>query len=286
MPICVIPAAVQGDAAVSEIIAALELLNRHQAADVAILARGGGSLEDLAAFNSEAVARAIFASRIPVISAVGHETDYTIADFTADLRAPTPSAAAELAVPVKQDVRYTLQTLTRRLQGRIAGQLRELRQTAEKLTRRLIHPRRRMDDLRISLDEIHSRMIHSMDRIVTDRRERLCWRRDRLRALPLQTRLAALADRHAHADQRLKTAGAGIVQENRARLESLCGRMHALSPLAVLKRGYSITRTLPGKTVLTDAGLSSPGQKLEVILAKGMITCCVERIIENGKKNI
>lgn len=286
IPIFVIAAAVQGDTAAGEIVSAIETANRHKAADVIILARGGGSLEDLAAFNSEAVARAIFASEIPVISAVGHETDYTIADFTADLRAPTPSAAAELAVPVKQDVDYTLQVLTRRLQGAMVRQVRDLRQNTQKLTRRLVHPRQRMDDLRIRLDEIHARLTQAMNRISENRRERLCWRHDRLMAVPLSDRVSALSDRHQNLDRRLKSAGKTLVQEKRARLESISGRMHALSPLAVLDRGYSITRVLPDKTVLTDAAAVDPGQNVEVILAKGMLTCRIERKNNNGKKDV
>ena len=286
IPIRVIAAAVQGDTAEAEIVSAIETANRHKAADVIILARGGGSLEDLAAFNSEAVARAIFASEIPVISAVGHETDYTIADFTADLRAPTPSAAAELAVPVKQDVSYTVQVLTRRLQGAIIRQVRDLRQNTQKLTRRLVHPRQRMDDLRIRIDEIHARLTQAMKRIAANRRERLCWRHDRLMAVPLANRVSALADRHQNLDRRLKSAGKNLVQEKRARLESACGRMNALNPLAVLDRGYSITRVLPDKTVLTDAAAVNTGQNVEVILAKGMLTCRIERKTDNGKKDV
>lgn len=286
MQVLVIPAAVQGDAAEAEIVSAMELLNSHQAADVAILARGGGSLEDLSAFNSEAVARAVFKSRIPVISAVGHETDYTIADFTADLRAPTPSAAAELAVPVKEEVRYTLEMLTRRISGRILNQTRELRQNTEKLAKRLVHPRRRMDDLRIRLDDVYARLIQAAGRVVKDRHDRLSWRYDRLLATPLQAKISAMADRRSHIDRRLKSAGAAVVQENRLRLEALCGRINALSPLAVMQRGYSITRTLPEHRVLTDASVVDPGKKVEVILAKGVITCRIERINQNGKKDI
>ncbi|MBS3733166.1 MAG: exodeoxyribonuclease VII large subunit, partial [Desulfobacterales bacterium] len=157
MPVVIIPAAVQGDEAVAQLTAAFRLADAHADADVVIVARGGGSLEDLAAFNFEGVARAIFASRVPVISAVGHETDFTIADFVADLRAPTPSAAAELAVPVKADVLYTLRAYTRRMHARISRQIQEQRRYLEKLGRRMVHPRRRLDDLRLRLDEDYTR---------------------------------------------------------------------------------------------------------------------------------
>lgn len=285
MPVAVIPASVQGEGAEAEIIAALGLLNRQKVADVAILARGGGSLEDLAAFNSEGVARAIFASEIPVISAVGHETDYTIADFTADLRAPTPSAAAELAVPVKQDVSYTLQALTRRLHARMSRQVAESRHHAEKLARRLVHPSRRIDDLKLRLDDDHARLVNAACRIIRDRRERLAWRRDRLLALPLCSRIQALRDSLAHVCGRLRAAAAGLHRQKRTRLETLCARLHALSPAAVLERGYSITRTLPDRRILSDAGRTEAGKKVEVILAKGHLTCRIERKHEDGKKD-
>ncbi|MBS3808706.1 MAG: exodeoxyribonuclease VII large subunit, partial [Desulfobacterales bacterium] len=230
MPVLIIAAAVQGEGAATEITGAIKLLNRHAQADVAIVARGGGSLEDLAAFNSEEVARAITDSAVPVISAVGHETDYTIADFTADLRAPTPSAAAELAVPVKEDVLYTLRGLKRRMHARISGQVKEQRQGLEKLTRRLVHPRRRLDDLRLRIDEDYARLAAAMTRIINDRRERLSWRRERLFAAPLQNRIRTSYDRHANLSGRLTAAAVSLLRQKRAALEALYGRIYALSP--------------------------------------------------------
>ena len=284
MPVVIIPAAVQGDEAAAQLTAALRLADAHANADVVIVARGGGSLEDLAAFNSEEVARAIFASRVPVISAVGHETDFTIADFVADLRAPTPSAAAELAVPVKAEVLYTLQAYTRRMHARISRQIQEQRQYLEKLGRRMVHPRRRLDDLRLRLDEDYTRLKNAIDRLVGRNRERLAWQKKRLFAAPIRARIRTLADRRAHLEGRLKTAACAEVQRKRAALESLYGRMYALSPAAVLARGYSITRRLPDGAVLTDAAAAEPGRDVEVLLSKGSITARIQKVKENGKK--
>lgn len=286
MQLVLIPAAVQGEAAAPQIAEAIRLADRHTKADVAIVARGGGSLEDLAAFNSEEVARAVFASQIPVISGVGHETDYTITDFAADLRAPTPSAAAELAVPVKQDVIYTLQSLTRRMHGSLTRNVSDQRRGLEKLARRLVHPKRRIDDLRMRIDDDTARLANAMLRLTARKRERLAWRRQRLFAAPLQGRIRALYDRQAHLSARLRAAADAAVRRKRAALEALYGRMYALSPAAVLDRGYSITRSLPGKTVLTDASGSRVGDKVEVILSKGSINCRIERINEDGKKEL
>ncbi|MFP4572470.1 MAG: exodeoxyribonuclease VII large subunit [Desulfobacterales bacterium] len=286
MQIVIIPAAVQGESAASQIVAALSLAELHAHADVAIVARGGGSLEDLAAFNSEEVARAVFAAEIPVISAVGHETDYTITDFVADLRAPTPSAAAELAVPVKQDVYYTLQAFARRMHGRFSRRVSDERRVVEKLVRRLVHPKRRIDDLRIRIDDDAARLLNAMQRLAARRRERLVWRGQRLFTAPIRDRINALHDKHLHLYTRLKSAAGAVLQQKRVALESVYGRMYALSPAAVLDRGYSITRSLPGKIVLTDTAEAEIGKKVEVILSKGSLKCRIERIYEDGKKEL
>ncbi|MFW5931430.1 MAG: exodeoxyribonuclease VII large subunit, partial [Desulfosalsimonas sp.] len=234
-------------------------------------------------FNSEEVARAIFASEIPVISAVGHETDYTIADFAADMRAPTPSAAAELAVPVKREVSYTLQTLLRRMHGSLSRQITDRRKAAEKLSRRLVHPKRRLDELRIRIDDDAARLSNAMHRLIALRRERLAWRSQRLFAAPLRSRVHSLYDRHSHLFARLRAAALGLLHKKRSALESAYGRMYALSPAAVLDRGYSITRTLPDGLVITDAAAAETGDKVEVILSKGTLTCSIERIYQDGQ---
>lgn len=157
--ILIAPVRVQGDEAPGEIIRAIETLNRLPDVDVLIVGRGGGSIEDLWAFNDEAVARSIFASKIPVISAVGHEIDYTISDFVADLRAPTPSAAAELVVQNKENLIHTVETQTTRLKNAFVNLLARLRETVEQYTLRLQDPRKRISELQQRVDELQHRFI-------------------------------------------------------------------------------------------------------------------------------
>jgi len=282
IPIEILPVKVQGDGAIDEIAAALRRVNETTDADVVILARGGGSLEDLAAFNSEIVARAIFQSKIPVISAVGHETDFTIADFAADLRAPTPSAAAEQAVPVKSDLLCALSSLNRRLRARLVQDIREDRRSLEKLVRRLVHPKRRLDDLKLRLDDQSLRLANAAIGITNRQRERLTWRTERLLASAPHQLVLALKDRIARYEQRLQTAVRTGINTRRAHIDATVGRMYALSPAAVLDRGYSITRTIPEHTIVTDPGQVNNGQGLEIIVSKGRITCRVERSRSDG----
>jgi exodeoxyribonuclease VII large subunit len=157
--ILIAPVRVQGDEAPGEIVHAIETLNRLPEIDVLIVGRGGGSIEDLWAFNDEAVARSIFASKIPVISAVGHEIDYTISDFVADLRAPTPSAAAELVVQNKENLIYTVETQTTRLKSAFVNLLSRLKENVEQSTLRLQDPRKQISELQQRVDDLQHRLV-------------------------------------------------------------------------------------------------------------------------------
>ena len=178
----IIPVKVQGEGAVEEIVSAVDLLNTMDECDVAILARGGGSLEDLQAFNSEPVARAIFASRIPIISAVGHETDYTIADFVADLRAPTPSAAAELVVPEKSALERRCKEIEALLQAKFKNYFSKLKAKTQEISKRLADPRRKIEDLRLRIDDFNLRLNRNFVYRIRRDRENLAFRADRLSA--------------------------------------------------------------------------------------------------------
>ncbi|HVZ71598.1 MAG TPA: exodeoxyribonuclease VII large subunit [Polyangia bacterium] len=269
------PTPVQGDGAAPAIAAALRRLQAVPDVDVIIVARGGGSLEDLWAFNDEIVARAIFACRVPVISAVGHETDFTIADFVADLRAPTPSAAAERAVPVLADLRGELSVLARRA-GRAAREhLRTRRHALDLARHRLGDPRRLLDQRRQVLDEHAERARRSLARRLAAARANLRALETRLlRAHPhrrvLEQRHALTALRH-----RLETAARRELARRRHVVESTRAKLDALSPLNVLERGFSLAQ-LPDGRLLTNAADARPGDLLRVRLRRGDVHATVQ----------
>lgn len=282
----IFPVKVQGSGAEDEIIAALEQLNQQADADVAILARGGGSLEDLQAFNSESVARAVFASGIPIISAIGHETDYTIADFVADLRAPTPSAAAELVVPQKIELLQKLKGFSVDLKFRMTTVIDRLRFNLADASQRLVDPRKKIVDWRLRMDDFCSRLLRHMHKLMNRKNEKMQWWIDRL-----------WVHSPAHQANNLKV----IVEQNKykllkefnnnidkkaARLRQICVQLETLSPIAILNRGYSITRTLPDLKLVLDPRAVSIDQDLEVMLAKGTLTCRVKGKSEYGAENI
>lgn len=277
IPIDILPVNVQGDGAVDDIVSALRLASETTAADTIIVARGGGSLEDLAAFNSEAVARAIFASAIPVISAVGHETDFTIADFTADLRAPTPSAAAELAVPVKADLEYTLQTYGRRLLSSMQRIVDDDRHKAKKLSKRLIHPKRRLDDMMLRLDDQTTRMINAAQNIIVRKKQHLTWQAGRLQTASPLRQTANSREHLIRCVARMETAVKSSLRFKRAKVEALESRISGLNPKAVLDRGYSIVRRVSDKAVVTATNQVETGSNVDILVSRGTMTCRVEK---------
>jgi len=288
----ILPVAVQGDKAVSDIVSAISILNERQDAglsiDLAILARGGGSLEDLWPFNAEEVARAIFASNVPIVSAVGHETDYTIADFVADLRAPTPSAAAEIVVPVKTELLERRSQVVRRLSSAMTRLINDRRRHVRQLADRLVHPKRRLDDLRLRLDDLSGRLYGAFQRRLDLQKERLEWRHQRLfnnsPAVLLQARKSELS----RLTGQLNAAAHSLVQNKALRVKALNAQLSALSPAAVLDRGYSITRRPAegntNQTIIKDAAAVAIGQRLEILLARGKLICSVEEKQEDGQK--
>ncbi len=286
MQIEVFPVKVQGTGAEEEIAEALEMLNDRTGIDVAILARGGGSLEDLQAFNSERVARAIFASKIPIIAAIGHETDYSIADFVADLRAPTPSAAAELAVPVKCELLQEVNDISAALRYRIHNFVERLKQTLTDISKRLIDPRRQIQDRRMRLDDLFFRLSRRILSHLNRKNEQLGWWTDRL----LSIRLIARIDNSNKVVEQYKynlLKIFDIIKSNKSvRVRELLARLETLNPIAILERGYSITRTIPDLKVVVDPKTVSINQNLQVLVAKGTLTCRVKDKSENGPKDI
>jgi exodeoxyribonuclease VII large subunit len=277
---------VQGEGAETEIAGAIEQLNQKTDIDVAILARGGGSLEDLQAFNSESVARAIYASEIPIISGIGHETDYTIADFVSDLRAPTPSAAAELAVPVKIELLQRINDLSADLRYRMTHLIQRFRTSLADMSQRLIDPQKQIEDWRLRIDDVASRMIRNVKMRLDRKKERFFWLKDRLliNSPSNQSRnLNIMVEQNAYKLLKLINI---IIDKKSADLRKLSVQLQTLSPISILKRGYSITRTIPDLNVVMDPKMVAIGQDLEVMVAKGTLTCRVKGKSENGPENI
>jgi exodeoxyribonuclease VII large subunit len=282
----IIPVRVQGHGAAEEIVSALEVLNSRNEADVAILARGGGSLEDLQAFNTEMVARAIIASKIPIISAVGHETDYTIADFSADLRAPTPSAAAELAVPERSELERRCREVLVRLVKNMENNLKWLKTGLNDLVKRLMDPRRKLEDYRLRLDDLSVRMIRVISlRIRHERRHLDLWR-DRLAANTPQVLLEIARNKLEQKNNNLLKSLIIYRHSRQIKIRELTAKLEALNPMAILSRGYSVTRTIPDAAVVKDSRLVALDEKLEVLLAKGRLLCRVQGTSNNGKENV
>jgi exodeoxyribonuclease VII large subunit len=278
IPVLVYPVPVQGEGAAEKIAATLRLAVARGDCDALILARGGGSLEDLWAFNAESVARAIHASPIPVVVGVGHETDYTIADLAADARAPTPTAAAELLSPDQHEwlaeYRYREQRLVRLIRDR----LREHAQRLDWLAARVIHPRERLGRLTERLRALahRLRLAENRARHAADARLRVLGAR-LMRQHPA-ARLREQRLRLSHVGERLVT-GLRQAQSGRdRRLELAARRLDALSPLATLGRGYAIVQRATDAAVVRDAGTLTPGEALHVRLARGGFGCRVEEI--------
>lgn len=279
--VLIFPAQVQGDAAASEVTAGIRHFNKSRIVDVIIVARGGGSVEDLAAFNHEGLARAVAASEIPVISAVGHETDFSIVDFVADLRAPTPSAAAELVIRSRQEIEEQMEGLNRRLEKAVLFHLLTARQNLTSLAQHgafarmmdLIHRReQRVDDL------VH-KLVHAERGILENQRRRFETLSAAVRHYDARRVLAGMKkDLEAQATA-LVGAARNFLLERRVRLDRIDTALQALSPVAILERGYALVFDATGKLV-KDAGKVKAGDELSARLAKGTVTATVK-----GKKS-
>lgn len=232
------PVPVQGADAPAALCEALEYFNREQNIDVVIMGRGGGSLEDLWAFNDEAVARAVYASAVPVISAVGHETDYTIVDFVADLRAPTPSAAAEMVVKTEESFRDFIRTRESRIIQHMKHRVEQLQSRLRESLRVLGDPRRRLEQTAQRMDELSRRMAATLS-------HRLHRERDRLTAA---------------------TTG-----------------LDHLNPLAILSRGYSISRSEPSGELLKDSTQARSGELIRTTLHRGSLISRIEKVVTDKK---
>lgn len=279
LPVFIYPTQVQGSAATAQIVSAILLANRRAEVDVLIVGRGGGSLEDLWCFNEEAVARAIAGSAIPVVSAVGHEVDVTISDFAADLRAPTPSAAAELVAPDRSARAQRLVHLKQRLVQAISRRQTAARHGFVLLQKRLDHqdPKRRLEQQSQRLDELDRRLQQHLRERLHQGERRLAGLAMRLQAKSPEKLLAAGKRRHQLAEERLHTLMSKCQDLAAHRLAMLSARLDGISPLATLGRGYAIVRTPSGEVISRTAQVS-PGQQLVTTLSEGALRVRVEEV--------
>lgn len=251
--ILVVPALVQGDAAPAQLLRGLEVINKFDLADVIVLARGGGSMEDLWCFNDEALVRAVSQSRIPVISAVGHEVDFTLCDFAADLRAPTPSAAAELVARNQLELVEALMANQRRLTLCMNGRLGQAKNQLLELETRLVSPAEKMIRARKQLSELELRMIHAVAGQIPTYRQMID---------EASVRLSHFTERH--------------LSERRHRLDSLAGRLEALSPLKVLGRGYTLIQDPSNGLLVKSAKEATAGKEVALVFHDGKVQARIQ----------
>ena len=271
------PVRVQGEGAALEIVGGIEYFNALNEVDVIIVGRGGGSIEDLWAFNEEEVARAIYHSKIPIISAVGHETDYTISDFVADLRAPTPSAAAELVVKDKREVKKILDHWEDRLENQMLQILEGIRSEVSYLRKRLRDPKKMIEESILKVDDFINRMSLSAVWVIRRKREKGLhldqglMLRNPIRGIENLRSFVSGLEKHLFQNIRY------FLEMKKQTVRGVLGKLDSLSPLAVLERGYSITRKVPSLQILKDASGVVVGEEVEVRLHRGTLLCQVER---------
>ena len=276
------PAKVQGEGAAKEIAQGIHELNQRKDIEVIIIGRGGGSLEDLWAFNEEEVARAINTSRIPIVSAVGHEIDFTIADFAADLRAPTPSAAAELTVPILEDTLHEIGSLNEALINSLEKKLKDYFDLLKRLMdRRFFHQPKEIFNPQIQrIDELHSRLLRGLEQNLLTHQQRFQDKIHRLFQASPEKNIPHMKENLSMLEKRMQH----IIQSNlllrKERFEGILKNLNAFNPLSILERGYSIC-SKDEKSIKSIEGIN-PGDLINVKLAQGGLSCTVKKIIEKN----
>ncbi|MFW6147503.1 MAG: exodeoxyribonuclease VII large subunit [Thermodesulfobacteriota bacterium] len=283
LDITIIPVRVQGDEAARDIVEALGLVNQELPyIQVIVLTRGGGSLEDLWPFNQEEVAYAIRRSDIPVVSAVGHEVDLTISDLAADLRAPTPSGAAELLVRESAALTRELKSLSSRLDTALEVILRTARDRMKNLSARIRDPRRRLADAWLRLDAFASRLFMAERGFIRDKRAEGKSAHERLLVNTPSHAIAMWKQEMSFHTRALGQAISGLLEARRRDAFRFTEKLESLSPLSILNRGYSITRKLPDMTIIKDSAQVSSGSKIDILLAHGSIIGTVSKTDKGG----
>lgn len=278
IPVTVIPVAVQGKESAPQIVKAIELANRCGLFDVLLLTRGGGSMEDLWSFNEEIVARAIFNSALPIVSGVGHEVDFTIADFVADLRAPTPSAAAELLVPDGDDWLDKFIGFEVLLEEAMLRRLQQWQKHLHNLRQRLRHPRERLEQQAQRLDNLELRLKNHLKHLLVDYKNRLQQLQIRQQAHHPQVRLQQLNERISAYAQRLQKAQYRIIERKKQAHGEAVRLLNTLNPLSTLERGYALVTDPQTQKVITHSDQVMPGTTLNARVAQGEFVCKVESI--------
>ncbi len=285
IPVVIYPVTVQGEKAQFDIAQAIATANQRGDCEVLIIGRGGGSLEDLWAFNEERVARAMFASRIPIISAVGHETDFTIADFVADLRAATPSAAAECATPDQHAWLTAFGQLEGRLKALYHRQHQQRLQTVDWLAKRLQqqHPGQKLARNAHRLDELQARLLQALHHKL-----RHCTGQTEAKAAQLERhhpaiKMSRLRQQCAFLAVRLIGAQQNQLQQQQQRLTGLSQTLHAVSPLATLDRGYALVSQAVSGQLIQSARQLAVNDKISIRLADGLISSTVDAVFPAGE---
>ncbi len=277
IPVTLYPTAVQGQAATADIVQAIDRAQRHGLADVLIIGRGGGSLEDLWCFNEEAVARAIAACSIPTVSAVGHEVDVTIADFVADLRTPTPSAAAEKISPDQQD---WLRRLAEQ-QGRLGQSARRLLQRLDNqlghLSARLRDPRRELLEKAQRMDELEMRLNKAISGRLGQQKQKTDYLLQRMSAQSPRRTLKTASEQTQQLEERLTLAARHLLRQKDERLQHIAQTLHVVSPLATLGRGYAIVKD-DNDRIVRKAGDLETGSQITARLGHGSVSARVTEI--------
>lgn len=276
--VLIYPSLVQGDSAAQELTAAVQLACTRREVDVLILARGGGATEDLAAFNDEQLARAIANCPIPLVSAVGHEIDFSIADFVADRRAPTPSAAAELVSPDSSILSQRFDQTEHRLRSALTHKLTEARQGWLLQDARLArqHPGLALARQQQRLDQLSARLHQATLETLTLRKARLQAAAQALASRDPRQQLARWHERISGLHSRLQQVIAHRIKQQQQRLQSTVGKLNAISPLATLQRGYSIALSAKGQAI-RDSRQTQTGDKLSLKLARGELNVTVDK---------
>ena len=282
LPVLVVPARVQGEGAAQEIARGIARGAAARGVDVLVVARGGGSLEDLWPFNEEVVARALFRCPVPTVSAVGHEVDYTIADFAADVRAATPTAAAEILARVKEELVADLSQRRARLIRALRADADRRRAALESRRARLADPRRLIGERRLKLDKLAQRLEGREREEIERRGQRLSALHQRLAAAHPRAVLHRLSRNVGQLEERLKFLARRALAGRRHRFEGLAGRLDALSPLRVLARGYSVAFDSRGH-VLKNAAQADPGDRIRIRLHEGELQAEVVASTRKGE---